>query len=498
MSWRFVLAGILLLVLASPARSDAATLRVGSKRFAESYILAEIVVALARSEGIDAVHEQGLGGTAVTYRALADGAIDVYPEYTGTIAEAIVKDGSTDLRHLEDVLAARGLAISASLGFQNTYAIAASREAATRERLARVSDLAGHPALRVGVSHELLGRSDGWPGLARRYGLEAITPVALDHGLAYDAVASGSIDVTDVYTTDAKIARYGLVVLEDDRRFFPAYEAVLLYRIDARARFPALGRVLDRLRGSIDAPTMQRLNGRAELDGVPFPRVAAEHLGAGTSAPERGRGFLDGLLASIRRHGPRHVALVAAALALSALVGTPLGVLAHARRRVGVLVLGATGLVQTIPSLALFCFFIPVLGIGPLPALAALSLYGLLPIVRNTHAGLASIPEDLRDAAEALGLTPFERLWHVELPLAARTITAGVKTSAVVAVGSATVAAFVGAGGFGEPISTGLSLNDVPMILQGALPAAALALVVEALFALGAIAVERAPWRSPR
>jgi osmoprotectant transport system permease protein len=133
------------------------------------------------------------------------------------------------------------------------------------------------------------------------------------------------------------------------------------------------------------------------------------------------------------------------------LFGIPLGVLAHVRPRVGAAVLAVTGVVQTIPSLALFCFFIPLLGIGVAPAIAALLLYGLLPIVRNTHAGLASVAPELREAAVAIGLSRWERLRHVELPLASRTIVAGVKTSGVVAVGAATIAAFIGAGGFGEP-----------------------------------------------
>lgn len=487
MKWLVALAVLLFATTAS-----AATLRVGSKRFTESYILAEIVVATARAEGIDAVHEQGLGGTAVTERALEDGAIDLYPEYTGTIAEAIVKTSSygADAVALREALAARGLAMSPSLGFENTYALAVP----SRVKLARISELAAHPELRIALSHEFVGRGDGWPGLAQRYGLSAV-PTAIDHALAYEALRQGTIDVTDVYTTDAKIARYELVVLEDDRHFFPPYDAVLLHRADALTRFPALARVLARLAGSIDAGRMQRLNARAEIDGIGFAQVAAEHLGA---APATSRAsFATGLGASIVRHGPRHLELTLGAVFLSTLLGVPLGVLAFARPRAGAVVLGLTGVVQTIPSLALFCFLIPVLGIGPVPALVALFLYGLLPIVRNTHAGLASIPADLRISARALGLTPAERLRHVELPLASQTIVAGIKTSAIVAVGSATIAAFIGAGGFGEPISTGLSLNDVPTILQGAIPAAALALLVQGAFALVERAVIPAGLRAP-
>lgn len=460
---------LLALLVASPAA--AAPLRVGSKRFTESYILAEIIAQRAGG-----VHEQGLGGTAVTFRALEDGAIDCYPEYTGTLAETVTH-GPADLASLRAALDARGLALSDPIGFENTYALAVTRPTAARLGLARVSDLAAHPELRYGLSHEIMGRSDGWPGLSVRYGLAPNRIVALDHALAYEGLASGTIDVTDVYTTDAKIARYDLVVLEDDRHFFPPYEAVIVYRKGVTV--PAL---------HIDADTMRRLNARAEIDGVPFATVAREFLSGRTAPVTERRSLAGGVLDAIVKHGPRHVELVVVSLLLSTLAGMPLGLLAYGRRRAGAAILGITGIVQTIPSLALFCFFIPLLGIGPLPALVALFLYGLLPIVRNTHAGLASIPADLRETAVALGLSPSQRLRHIELPLASRTIVAGIKTSAVVAVGSATIAAFIGAGGFGEPISTGLSLNDVPTILHGAIPAALLAIVVQGAFAL----VERA------
>ncbi|MBX3188130.1 MAG: ABC transporter permease subunit [Labilithrix sp.] len=462
----------------STALSAAPSVKVGSKRFVESYILAEIVTQLVRAEGGAAEHEQGLGGTAVVFRALEDGAIDVYPEYTGTLTEAVFKDEA-----LADALSRRGLAISKPLGFENTYALAVTQKEAAALGLSKLSDLAAHPELRVTLSHELMGRRDGWPGLAERYGLKPATLTAIDHALAYEAIAKGSADVIDVYTTDAKIARFGLTVLDDDRRFFPRYDAVLVYRADLPGRSAAFTRALARLEGKLDARTMQELNARADLDGVGFASVAAGWIDQRKSARgDARRGIVAGTLDVIARHGPRHVLLVLVAVALSTLVGVPLGVLAHGRRRLGAVVLGGAGIVQTIPSLALFCFLIPLFGIGVVPALVALFLYGLLPIVRNTHAGLASIPDDLREAAVAIGLTRSERLREVELPLASRTIVAGIKTSAVVAVGTATIAAFIGAGGFGEPISTGLSLNDVPMILEGAIPAAGLALVVEALF----------------
>jgi len=500
----------LLAMLLAPRPALAAGVVVGSKRFVESYVLAEIVTQRLRAELPDDAtrrrveHRQGLGGTAVVYRALLDGAIDVYPEYTGTLAETVVREGARDLEALRASLGRDGLSISASLGFENTYALAVKRETAERLGLGTIADLAAHPELRVVLSHEFLGRQDGWPGLSAHYRLEPkVQPRAIDHALAYEALSRGEGDVMDVYSTDAKVLRFDLVVLRDVLRFFPPYDAVLVYRSDLPRREPAFAKVLAALEGSIDGDTMRRLDARADLDGVAFTEVARQHLAGGAGeTTRRGRttgAWATGLGAAVLQHGPRHLGLVGAAVLLSTVVGLPLGVLAARRRRLGGVVLAIVGIVQTIPSLALFCFFIPILGIGPVPALAALFLYGLLPVVRNTHAGLLSVAPELREAAEAIGLSSGERLRLVELPLAAQTILAGIKTSAVVAVGSATIAAFVGAGGFGEPISTGLSLNDVPVILHGAIPAAVLALLVEGLFTVAErVVVPRALREDPR
>jgi osmoprotectant transport system permease protein len=190
------------------------------------------------------------------------------------------------------------------------------------------------------------------------------------------------------------------------------------------------------------------------------------------------------VLEIIRTEGPRHLRLVALSVLLATIVGVPLGIIARWARSFGRVVLATTSVVQTIPSLALLCFFIPVFGTGAVAALGALFLYALLPITRNTVAGLDGIPPALRESAAALGLGRWAQLIRVELPLASPTILAGVRTSAVIAVGTATLAAFIGAGGFGAPISTGLNLDDTSLILQGAIPAALLALVVEGMFAL--------------
>jgi osmoprotectant transport system permease protein len=470
---------------------NAETMKVGSKRFTESYILGEIIV---RTAG-EAVHRPGLGNTGILYAALRSGSIDLYPEYTGTIAREILKlEGGADLGALNRALAPLGLGAAVPLGFNNSYALAMREERARTLGVRTIGDLARHPELRPGLSQEFLGRADGWPGLKAAYGLPFDAPAGLDHGLAYEALAAGRIDVMDIYTTDAKIERYQLVALQDDRNYFPRYDAVLLYRLDLPKRFPQAWAKLQKLEGRIDERTMIRLNAAAELQGKSFAEAAALLDAGNVASPSREKSFLNALFGpDFWRLTGEHLLLVFASLAASVAAGIPLGVLASRVKALAQAVLGAVGVIQTIPSLALFAFLIALLGtIGTVPALIALFLYALLPIVRNTHAGLEAVGKGMRHAALALGLRPGQRLALVELPLAAPAILAGIKTSAVINVGTATIAAFVGAGGYGERIVAGLALNDNATLLAGAVPAAALALIVQGLFELGE---RRFAWR---
>ncbi len=472
------------LVLLSLPVSAAPSLAVGSKRFTESYILAEIV-ARAAAPHATVVHRQGLGNTAIVFEALKTGAIDLYPEYTGTLAREVLKlPSAAGLAEMRAALAPLGLGVAVPLGFHNGYALAMRSDEARRRNLASLSGLKAHPDLRLALSHEFLGRADGWAGLANRYALPQ-RPTGIDHGLAYEALAKRSIDVTDIYTTDAKLARYGLTVLQDDQDYFPRYDAVLVYRLDAAERASAAWQAIRKLEGRIGEPAMIAMNAAAEIDGKAFAAVAAEFLAGSTGGGGRAT-FRDKLFGSdFWRLLRQHAALVCLAVAIAVAFGMPLGILAAARPALRQPVLASTGLLQTVPSLALLAMLIPLVGgIGTVPALVALVLYALLPIVQNTCTGLAGVPPGLRQAALSLGLRPRQRLVLIELPLAMPVILAGVKTAAVTTVGTATIAAFIGAGGFGERIATGLALNDHATLLAGALPAAALALATQALFAL--------------
>ena len=481
------LAGAVIGLVLTLDASAAPPLVVGSKRFTESYLLGEIVRQTLVQQGVPAEHRQGLGNTGILEQALASGAVDLYPEYTGTIVRELLKRpqtlGNPSLAELNEWLAPRGLKVAVPLGFNNTYALAMTEARAAELGVSRISDLLAPKAhgLRLGLSHEFLERGDGWPALKAAYKLPQERPAGLDHGLAYDAVRAGTVDVIDIYSTDAKVGRYRLRVLQDDIGFFPKYDAVLLMRqsVDARP--------LAKLEGRIDAASMIAMNAEVELDGRSFAEVAKRFVdGAALPATGGAQTFLQRLFApDFAQLAGQHLLLVFGSLLLAILVGVPLGVVAWRWPRSSAWLLGVVAVLQTVPSLALLAFLIALLGsIGFTPALIALFLYALLPIVRNTHAGLQGVPAGLAQAALSLGLTRVQSVRQVQLPLALPTLLAGVKTAAVINVGTATLAAFIGAGGFGERIVAGLAVNDRGAMLAGALPAAALALLVQAAFDL--------------
>jgi osmoprotectant transport system permease protein len=482
---RSALAALLLCVGACGSSSSSGPaqpgIRVASKAFTENVILGEITTQLLRSAGVATSYRKQLGGTEVLWHALEAGQIDVYPEYTGTLrTQILAAEKLPDDEALRRALAARGIGMSAPLGFNNTYAIGMKEERAAKLGITRISDLIAHPELRFGFSNEFMHRGDGWPSLRARYGLPQRDVRGLDHDLAYRALETGTIDATDLYSTDAEIAYYHLRVLTDDRRQFPTYDAVLLYRDDLAVRSPEALGVLRRLEGSTKANAMIAMNAHVKLERHPEADVAAAFLNDAFGIQDHLE--RESWARQLLRYTREHVFLVAVSLVLAIVFALPLGVLAAKKPALGRLILGTVGIPQAIPSLALLVLMIPLLHIGAPPAIAALFLYSLLPIVRNTYTGLRSIPPEIRESAEALGLSPGARLRLVELPMASRAILAGIKTSAVINVGTATLGALIGAGGFGQPILTGIRLDDVRLMLFGAIPAALLQLAVLGLF----------------
>ena len=467
---------------------DGVRLTVGSKSFTESVILGELGAQLARHAGAQAVHKREFGGTRLLWSALLAGEVDVYPEYTGTISHEILAGrGLRSDAEIRAALAEHGIIMSRPLGFNNTYAIGMREALAEQLAIRTISDLKQHPDLRIGFSNEFMDRGDGWPSLRKRYRLPQRDVRGLEHALAYSALNSDAIQVTDLYSTDAKILKYTLRALEDDLAHFPAYQAVWLYRADLQRRAAHVVDALLRVEGAIDGDAMIAMNARVELDGVSESSAAAmfarQQLGVGTGvAAEESAARL------IWKYTVQHLFLVSVSLAAAIVLSVPLGILAAKRPNAGQVILAILGIIQTIPAIALLVLlirpmqYIGLQGIGPAPAIVALFLYSLLPIVRNTFTGLRDISPSIRESAEALGLPPGARLRLAELPIAARTILAGIKTAAVINVGFATLGGFIGAGGYGEPIFTGIRLNDPQWIAMGAIPAALLALLVQGLF----------------
>lgn len=454
--------------------------KIGTKVFTESVILGEVLKQSIESDGYQTEFYKQLGGTRILWNALVDGEIDVYPDYTGTLIEEIL--AGREIENRDDVVAVLdqfGIKMSEPLGFNNTYALGMKREKAEELEIESISDLRNHPELTFGFSNEFIDRADGWPGIRDAYQLSPQNIRGLDHDLAYRGLDAGNIDVIDLYSTDAEIDYYDLKVLEDDQNFFPEYEAVFLYRFDLNEE---IIQSITRFQGQISRDEMIGMNAAVKIEGKDDAVVASVFL-AETSQIES-EVSVEGFWDRLWRNTLDHLYLVGISLGLAIVIAIPIGVLAVKVQALEKAVLGAVGILQTIPSLALLVFMIPLFGIGALPAIAALFLYSLLPIVRNTHSGIKTISEPVRESAKALGLPNSLILRKIELPMAVPSILAGIKTSAVINVGTATLGALIGAGGYGQPILTGIRLDSVPLILEGAIPAAVLALLVQGLFDL--------------
>jgi osmoprotectant transport system permease protein len=495
----FMATWLVLQVLEPAVAKAEEAIAIGSKAFTEGYVLAEIAAQVVERKSSHGVQRRfGMGGTGILFEALKKGEIQVYPEYTGTIAEAILKDPTIKTHSgIQEKLDDLGLVMSGPLGFNNTYALAVTRELASAHELRRISDLAKiAPRIRSAFSHEFMNRSDGFHALKSRYRLDfGRDRRSLEHSLAYEAIARRQVDLIDVYSTDAKIEKLDLVVLEDDLAFFPEYQAVFLARADFVQNNPGAWAALKTLENSLSEPTMVALNADADLRKLGFGTIADGYLRGlvGESGQMSAAGaFDDGLVARVWRRTKEHLVLVGITLLFSIAFGVPLGVLAARNAVFGQGVILASAMIQTIPSLALLCFLIPFFGIGLKPALVALCLYGLLPIIMNTLVGIRGIDSRLKETAHALGLDGWRRILLIELPLASPNILAGIKTSAIIGIGTATLAALIGAGGYGVPIVTGLAMNDIDTILIGAVPAAGMSLFAHLGFELlGKIVVPR-------
>lgn len=479
-----------LAIVLSPAvgQDKPKEVKVGSKAFTEGVILGEVLRIAAKSAGAEARHQREMGGTPIVWQALQKGQIDAYVEYSGTLIQEILKKENVYApEDVEKSLAAKGIKTTERLGFQNTYALGMRRKDAEKRGIKTISDLAEalkSGGLKLAFSEEFMSRADGWHGLQEKYGIGEIDVTTMDHTIAYRSLSEEVIDVTDIYTTDAEIKSYDLIPLEDDKVYFAGYYAVILYRAELEERAPKVVEKFKALAGQINLEHMQSMNEQVRMGRKPEAVVAAAEVkrilqyDANEEDPASA-------IAVAKRIGAalgQHLLMVALSLTAAILIAIPLGIVAYRHPKLGFGILSVASIVQTIPAMALFVFLIPILQTGLKPAVVALFLYSILPILRGTFTGLTGIQPSLVESAESLGLPPNARLRLIELPLALPSILSGIKTSAVINVGTATIGAIIGAGGLGQSIIAGVRNNDIWTILEGAVPAAVLAVVVQRLF----------------
>lgn len=475
----------LFMLLLFAKQSWTQSITIGSKNHPESRLLGEIFAqTIEQNTDLKVNRQFGLGGTLICFEALSNGEIDLYPEYTGTVLTAILKEKYEGQSPLEiynyiakEVDQHHAFTAGPTLGFSNSYVIISQKNL----QLNKISDLKNRDDLKLGFSNEFIKREDGFLGLNRFYQLHLSAPRGIDHGLAYKALEENQIDITDAYSTDGRLAAYNFQALKDDKSFFPDYSAFPLIKKSTLATYPKLKVAIDQLENLLDAEQMQALNYQYEIEKKSISDIAFHFLS--------GQGIVNKKSESKSLHPIisqtiEHIQLTFLATFLAIILAIPLAVLITGRKRIAAFILSITGIIQTIPSLALLGFMIPLFGIGFTPAIIALFLYALLPIVRNTYTGLNTTDPILIEAGKAMGMTNRQILLKVRLPLAMEMIMAGIRTALTINIGTATLAAFIGAGGLGESIITGITLNDNDLILRGAIPAAILALVADQGMAL--------------
>jgi len=506
---------ILLLALGLAAAPSSAqpkpdTVRVGSKNFTEQMILGELVAQLLeRTTDLTVERRFGLGGTDICHAALVQGQLDLYVEYTGTgllnvlQIQTIPNPDRTYLAVARGYRDRFGLEWLPPIGFNNTYAVAVREADAEARGWTTVGDLAGASDLRGGFTAEFMERPDGFEALKDEYGLEFASTRDLDPGLMYQAVAENQVDVIAAFATDARIEEYDLRILDDDRNFFPPYDAAPVVRTDLLEKHPEVGDALALLAGAISDHRMRRLNHAVDVEKRDPADVARRWIDDALGVTEENRtpeqldtgaapGFFSLALdrrAELADKTLRHLFLTAAGTLIAIAIGVPVGIFIHRVAPVRGPILGLAEIMQTIPSLAMLAFMFALYGLlGSVPAITALVLYALLPIVLNTFTGLREVPAGVVQAADAVGMSGAQRLRMVEIPLAAPVIIAGIRTATVLTVGIATLSTYIGAGGLGDFIARGLARSDSRLTLLGAVPAAIMAVVLS----LGIRLVERA------
>ena len=268
----------------SGSGGDGGKITVGSKNFTENIILAHMMAELIEAKtDLKVDRKVNLGGSNVAWKALLNNDIQLYPDYTGTIVANYYQEETGTSRETLDktrqLLAQDNLAFLDPYGFNNTYTLAVTQDTASRYGLKTFSDLAEVAGeLVLGCEFEFLDRPDGYPGLKETYGMNFKDAVGMDHGIMYRSLAEGKVDVIDAFSTDGQIVVYNLVILEDDKEFFPPYDAGPLIRQDVLDKYPELESVLNALGGAITEAEMQALNAKVDEEGLKAEDVARDFL----------------------------------------------------------------------------------------------------------------------------------------------------------------------------------------------------------------------------
>lgn len=490
---------ILFLLVFCPIKGFSKDITVGSKAFTESMILSEMIAVLLEEKyDLQVSRKLNLGGTNVVFNAITNGNIDIYPEYTGTAYLSILKQNKR-LSALEtyDFVQERfsknyNIMWSKPLGFNNTYTLAMRSDDSKFKNVSQISEIADlTPTLTLASPHEFLERNDGFPNFSKFYQLKFQDDKikAMNSGLTYSALLNNKVDLIVSYSTDGRIKAYDLKTLEDDKKFFPVYEAAFLIRKETLTNYPQVKEAFGLLEGSLSEKEMIKLNDISDRLKV-SPKVIARNWLIS-------QGFIDGEL-DLQKNKPQsffqflkskknyllkitkeHLLLSFGSLFIAILFSVPFGILISKNATLKNVSFPVINTVQTIPSLALLGFLIPLLGIGVVPAIVALVLYSILPIVRNTYTGISRVDKQYIEVSKGVGLTSWQILFYVEIPLALPTIIAGIRTSVVIVIGTATLSALIGAGGLGDPIFRGVSTLNHQLILLGAIPSALLAIFAD-------------------
>ncbi len=476
---------------------ESRSIVVGSKIFTENVLLGEMLsILLEEKYGYQVTRKLNIGGTKLVFDALNSEQIDVYPEYTGTGYIMILnfsekKSASKIYRIVKKQFAKRfQLVLSLPLGFNNTYALAVRSDDERFKNIYKVSDLVGRvEGLSLAVGHEFMARNDGYENFKKSYNIHFSEDkvYSMDPGLVYFALKNKKADMIMSYSTDGRVKSYHLKLLEDDKKYFPAYEAAYLTRKNIFKEFPKMKQAFKDLENNIDEKEIISLNDKVDRLKYETNVVARNFLIQKKLLDENVVNFEHKNLFSyyyskkdyLLKIFIEHLILTFSSLLIALFCSLPIGILMVRKKMAAKIIFPIVNTFQTIPSLALLGFLIPFLGIGYAPAIFTLFIYSLLPLIRNTYEGIKSVDRNPIEAAIGIGLTKWQTLNKIEIPLALPIIIAGVRTSAVIIVGTATLAALVGAGGLGEPIFRGMATVNSKLIFLGAVPATILAIALD-------------------